>query len=143
MYTVFLSLSSGLIGAILALVGNYLVSKRTAEMQMKTTVLTNFMTARLEAYKDFITALNIWSDKRDIPSCGNVYRAANSVALVASDETIAALADVQNTVRAFETTGVEPKQPEFGHQLLLLQIAMHEDLLAYDAPTVRLKKAKH
>lgn len=137
--SVLISVLSGTLGAVLALVGNYLVSKRTTEMQMKTTVLTSFLTARLDAYKDFLLAVNNWTDKRDVPACSNVYRAASVVALVASEDTIAALSDVQNAVRKFEVTGVDPKQPDFGLQLSELEIAMHRDLLTYEAPKVILK----
>ena len=141
---IIISLLSGIVGAVLALVGNHLVSKRTTEMQMKTTVLTSYLTARLDAYKDFLLAVNNWADKRDHPSCSNVYRAASVITLVASDETTQLLSVVQEEIFNFETTGVAPKQPEFGLKLVTLQKAMKHDLLTFKAPEITLdSKDKH
>ena len=136
---IIISLFSGVVGAVLALIGNHLVSKRTTEMQMKTTVLTSYLTTRLDAYKDFLLAVNNWADKRDHPSCSNVYRAASVITLVASDETIQALSVVQEAILNFETTGIPPKQPDFGLKLLVLQKAMHRDMLTYEVPEIILE----
>lgn len=135
--TAIIALFSGTIGAVIALIGNQLVSKRAAETQVKMAVLKNFMDARLSAYQEFLTALQIWSERLDGQSCANLYCAAGKVALVASDETIAALANVQSGVRLFETDGFIPKQPEWGELIVALEFSMHSDLTSYRVPEIK------
>ena len=66
---IIVSLFAGVVGAILALVGQHLVSKRTTETEMKKTVLATFLPTRLKAYTDYISALKTWSEVRDDSSC--------------------------------------------------------------------------
>ena len=136
--TTLIALISGIIGAVFALIGNHLMSKRTAETQMKMTVLTNFMSARLTAYQEFWSALQTWSEQQDSASCSSLYCAAAMVSLVASDETISALSKIQDGVRRFETTGSMPVQPEWGELIVALDFSMHSDLTAYQAPQISL-----
>lgn len=69
MEEVFIALSSGLLSAVIALIGSHLVSKRSATIQMKTAVLNSFLTARLDAYKELELAISLWSERRDASSC--------------------------------------------------------------------------
>lgn len=80
---IIVSLLAGVVGAILALVGQHLVSKRTTETEMKKTVLATFLPTRLKAYTDYISALKTWSEVRDDSSCAGMYPAANAATLVA------------------------------------------------------------
>ena len=145
---ILIAILSGSISALVALIGSHLVSKRSATAQMKVAVLTSFLSARLDAYRDFEAAISTWSEHRDQPSCEGVYRAANIVTLVASEETITCLAKVQAAVRSFETSGVLPDAASFGLDKLQLQISMHNDLLSFQSPEIsfhptRAKKAMH
>lgn len=139
---ILIAILSGLTSALVALIGSHLVSKRSATVQMKTAVLSSFLSARLDAYKDFEQAISTWSERRDRSSCEGVYRAANIVTLVASEETIANLAKVQAAVRDFETSGKSPDLSTFGLDKLQLQISMHHDLLSFQAPEIRFYPTK-
>ena len=57
-----LSILSGNVGAVLALLGQHIVSKRTSETEMKKVILTSYLPARLKAYTDYISALNTWAE---------------------------------------------------------------------------------
>lgn len=142
MEEVFIALSSGLLSALVALLGSHWVSKRSATIQMKTAVLNSFLAARLDAYKELELAISLWSERRDASSCEGVYRAANIATLVASEDTITRLSKVQSAVRAFETSGELPDPEVFGIDKLQLQISMHHDLLSFQAPEIVIQPAR-
>ena len=135
---IIVSLLAGVVGAILALVGQHLVSKRTTETEMKKTVLATFLPTRLKAYTDYISALKTWSEVRDDSSCAGMYHAANAATLVASEETIQNLSAVQQFIIAYQETGEMPHEQEFGKAKLSLIIAMNKDLMHYHAPAISL-----
>ena len=134
---IIVSLLAGVVGAILALVGQHLVSKRT-ETEMKKTVLATFLPTRLKAYTDYISALKTWSEVRDDSSCAGMYHAANAATLVASEETIQNLSAVQQFIIAYQETGEMPHEQEFGKAKLSLIFAMNKDLMHYHAPAISL-----
>lgn len=135
-----ISLVSGILGAGIALLGQHLVSKRSSEMEMKTTVLTVFLPARLSAYKDYISSLRELAEKRDPALCREIYHAANAASLVASEKTIQAIAAVQKFIEAYEKSGEEPKGAEFEKAKITLLSSMHNDLVNYHAPDIKLEK---
>lgn len=139
---VLIALLSSVVGGIVALIGNYLVSERTANMQMKTTVLSSYLTVRIDAFKEFLNALENWSNNRNSASCAEVYRASSLVSLVASKETVLALNEVQSVVREYELNGTTPDLDTFGNKLVALQFAMRADLLTYQAPEISTKRKK-
>ena len=141
---ILIALITGITSALVSLIGSLWVAKKSTMTQMKIAALESFLTARLDAYKDFELAISTWSECRDQHSCEAVYRAANIVTLVASEETISCLAKVQAAVRKFETTGVLPDVSIFGLDKLQLQKSMHNDLLSFQIPDISstTKKAK-
>ena len=141
---ILIALITGITSALVALIGSLLVAKKSTLTQMKIAALESFLAARLDAYKDFELAISAWDERRDQQSCADVYRAANIVTLVASEETISHLAKVQAAVRRFETTGAPPDISAFGFDKLRLQESMHNDLLSFQIPNISVptKKAK-
>ena len=134
-----LSILSGIVGAVLALLGQHIVSKRTSETEMKKVILTSYLPARLKAYTDYISALNTWAEKLDESSCHGMFHAANIVSLVASEQTIQALSTVQGFVFSFQETGISPFGNKFDQAKLSLLISMHNDLMRYPNPTYQRK----
>ena len=134
-----ITFSAGVVGACIGAVATHQAAKRAYEAQMKTSILTIFLDARLNAYKEMETAIHEWSVRRDVPSCAGVYRAANIVSMVAGSETIAALSDIQQIVREYELHGTLPDMNDLGEKHLLLQSLMHHDLLTFEEPTILLR----
>lgn len=108
-------------------------------MQLKTTVLSSYLAVRVDAFNGFLVALENWSNNKSVAACAGVYRAANLVYLVASEETIDALNEVQEAVREFELNGINPDPKVFQFKQAVLLAAMRADLLTYQAPEIRLK----
>lgn len=133
---ILIALVTGVTSALISLIGSFQIAKSSATTQMKITALNSFLTARLDAYKEFESAMYTWSERRDRSSCAAVYHAGNVVALVASEETISHLAKVQTAVREFEVLGVLPDPAAFGLDKLQLQRSMHDDLLSFQIPHV-------
>lgn len=124
------------VGGIFAVWGSRSSAKLSADAQIKSNVLTSYLAARFDAYKGVEEALAEWAIQRDPPSCAHVYRSVSVATLVASQETISSLNDVQCIVREFETTGKAPNQEFLSMKLIEMQCCMHSDLLTYHIPTI-------
>ena len=135
------ALASGTVTGCLSLVGSLVLSKRSSTVQMQTSALSAYLSARLDAYRDFETALESWSNSPTKETCAGVYHAVNVAALVAGDDTISLLGELQASVRNYELHGIIPDAVEFSRVKVKLTKAMRNDLQTFTVPSV-LKRSR-
>lgn len=124
-----------IIGSCISILGAVITAQLTMRSQIKTAALNAFLTARIEAYRDYEIASERLSNERSHEAIAAFYRAVNTAALVASDETIQALGTVLNMVREYEIKGTIPDLKLLGEKNGLLTASMRQDLLTYPIPT--------
>lgn len=135
MQTAWIAFAGVVVGAVIGFLGPVLTTRLTVRTQMSTAALNTFLNARLDAYRDYETAMEHWSLEKSRESIAALYHAMNVVALVASDETIHAIAAVQEIVREHEVNGTPPDAKDLSIKEVILSISMHQDLLTYPVPT--------
>lgn len=135
MQAAWIAFAGVVVGAIIGFLGPVLTTRLTVRTQMSTAALNAFLNARLDAYRDYETAMEHWAIEKSRENIADLYHAMNIVALVASDETINAIADVQQIVRNYEVSGTPPDPDVFSRKKAILSITMHQDLLTYPVPT--------
>ena len=128
METAWIAFAGVVIGTIISIVGGIITARLTMRSQIKTAALNAFLTARLKAYRDYEIALECLSNERSHEAMAAFYRAVNTAALVASDETIRALSDYESSKEEIDLKILEEKQA-------VLTVSMHYDLLTYPVPS--------
>lgn len=130
-----------IIGSCISILGAVITARLTMRSQIKTAALNAFLTARLEAYRDYEIASERLSNERSHETIAAFYRAINAAALVASDETVQALSDVQEIIRGCELKGGSPNLDLLGAKQAVLFISMRNDLLTYPVPSPAASKS--
>lgn len=119
---------------ILALFGAYYGTNRASETQLRTAALNTYLSARLDAYKEYEFAMEKWGQSQDSANTAAVYRASNVVCLVASQETIKKLGVVGDMIRKHELSQAPLNRAAFEQAKIELSFSMHHDLLSYPTP---------
>ena len=127
METAWIAFAGVVIGTIISIVGGIITARLTMRSQIKT--------AALKAYRDYEIALERLSNERSHEAMAAFYRAVNTAALVASDETIRALSDVQEVIRDYESSKEEIDLKILEEKQAVLTVSMHYDLLTYPVPS--------
>ena len=127
METAWIAFAGVVIGTIISIVGGIITARLTMRSQIKT--------AALNAYRDYEIALERLSNERSHEAMAAFYRAVNTAALVASDETIRALSDVQEVIRDYESSKEEIDLKILEEKQAVLTVSMHYDLLTYPVPS--------
>lgn len=135
METAWIAFAGVVIGTIISIVGGIITARLTMRAQIKAAALNAFLTARLKAYRDYEIASERLSNERSHEAMAAFYRAVNTAALVASDETIRALSDVQEVIRDYESNKEKLDLKILGEKQAVLTVSMHYDLLTYPIPT--------
>ena len=124
-----------IIGSCISILGAVITARLTMRSQIKTAALNAFLTARIEAYRDYEIASERLSNERSHEAMAAFYRAVNTAALVASDETIRALSDVQEVIRGYESSEEKLDLKILREKQAVLTVSMHYDLLTYPVPS--------
>lgn len=130
-----------IIGSCISILGAVITARLTMRSQIKTAALNAFLTARIEAYQDYEIASERLSNERSHEAIAAFYRAINAAALVASDETVKALSDVQEIIRDYELRGESPNLDFLGAKQTILTLSMRHDLLTYPVPSPAASKS--
>ncbi len=133
--TFLVPIASVIVGSLLTLLGTHITSKRAYDSQIKTAAINAFIANKFNAYKELEITIEAWAlNKNDDASKVAVYRAANVAALVASQEIITAIANVQKMILDFNHSSTEHDKKVFQIARLDLLEKMHSDLLVYPMP---------
>lgn len=135
METAWIAFAGVVIGTIISIVGGIITARLTMRSQIKTAALNAFLTARLKAYRDYEIASERLSNEQNREAIASFYRAVNTAALVASDETIRALSDVQKVIRDYESKKEKLDLKILEEKQAVLTVSMHYDLLTYPVPS--------
>lgn len=131
------ALIGAIIGAVAALVGSWVTTLLSTRAEIKTAALSVILPARLDAYRQFETAIEEWSKSKTRETLAAVYRAGNMVALVSSDKTTADLSRVLDHIRTFEMTGIPVDLEQFQLARAKLLVSMNYDLKNISIPTIK------
>lgn len=135
METAWIAFAGVVIGTIISIVGGIITARLTMRAQIKAAALNTFLAARLKAYRDYEIASERLSNERSHEAMAAFYRAVNTAALVASDETIRALSDVQEVIRGYESSEEKLDLKILREKQAVLTVSMHYDLLTYPVPS--------
>jgi hypothetical protein len=133
--TTIISFVGAVLSALLAGIFAFIGSRYAAKAQINTTAQNAFISARLNAFRLYEEAFEIWSKEKSIASCAAVYRAENTVRLVASDETIRTLGTLTAYVRLYETTKAAQSLDDITSAHAAALLSMRNDLLHYPIPS--------
>lgn len=133
--TTIISCIGALLSALLAGIFAFIGSRYAAKAQINTAAQNTFTSARLNAFSMYEEAFETWSKEKSIASCAAVYRAENTVRLVASDETIHALGVLTSYVRLYETTKEKQSLDDITSAHAAAILSMRDDLLHYPIPS--------
>ena len=129
--TTIISFVGAVLSALLAGIFAFIGSRYAAKAQINTTAQNAFISARLNAFRLYEEA----SKEKSIASCAAVYRAENTVRLVASDETIRTLGTLTAYVRLYETTKAAQSLDDITSAHAAALLSMRNDLLHYPIPS--------
>lgn len=129
---------SVVIPAAAAVLGACVGAIITGLIQVQATAMTAFIPARLEAYRALEAAMRNAAQGVSPAVAVNLYEAINSATLVASKNTLALLAELNEMVRAAEKMNPIDTDKFFALRQRL-QSAMREDLFSYPVPRPRSK----
>lgn len=131
------ALIGAVIGAVAALVGSWVTTLLSTRAQMKTAALSVILPARLDAYRQFETAIEEWSKSKTRETMAAVYRAGNMATLVSGDKTAADLVSVLDHIRTFELTGIPVDLEQFQLARKKLLDSMNYDLKNISIPVIQ------
>ena len=130
-----------IIGALIALIGTWISTKRSTQAQMNAAVLSTILPARLDAYRRLHSALSEWSNSVSADSYAVLYQECDAVLLVASKETAICLKKVVNAIKDFELMGFESVDLiQFRDLYNDLVKQMNHDLMHIQAPKIEENK---
>lgn len=132
-----ITLASALIGTIFGFLSAWITARISAKTQVEQTVLTQLFPARLDAYRQFETAMREWSDAPTKANYAGIYRAANMVTLLSDEETVHRLDALTDVLRSAELHGVVEDQTALLQRHLALLHAMNHDIMTLTAPTIK------
>lgn len=138
------ALIGSIIGAVCAIIGGLVSTLVSSYWQRKDTVLSALLPVRMDAFRQFEAAVELWSNSPTLPSaCAAVYRASNQVFLVCSENTSDCLSAFTDEVKNAEETGSVTSLTELRLLHLELLHAMNYDLMHYQVPKIKTIKDKH
>lgn len=133
---------SAVVSGVFSFIGGYLAARKAAKAQILTTAQTSFVSAKLDAFRDFEDAFERWCNNKDRAACAKMYHYGNAILLVANEETSTYAHQLLAMIREFEVSGQQPDYEEISDIHVKLVFAMKADLLTFPVPKAESNK-KH